>query len=96
MPFRVQEKTLNDIGASRTSLSHYKISREWFLGFIEAEGSFIGKNQSPPIFEITQHSSDLFLFYAIQKWIGAGTVNINTRKTHNRKTVVYTLRGKDK
>lgn len=54
----------------------------------------MGRGKKPPIFEITQHSSDLTLFHALQRWLGAGTVRISRRKD-GRESVVYTLRGKD-
>ena len=92
MAFALKETTLQQLISSRDDLSSYSINRDWFLGFVKAEGSFVGKAGSQPIFEITQHSSDLFLFYAIQKWIGAGTVRINVRND-GRETVIYTLRG---
>lgn len=54
----------------------------------------MGRGKKPPIFEITQHSSDLTLFHALQRWLGAGTVRVSRRKD-GRESVVYTLRGKD-
>ena len=95
MSFRVKEEELQEMLSNRDSVSHYKISRDWFLGFVEAEGCFLGKGNSSPIFEISQHSSDLFLFLAIKKWIGEGRVRLNKRQD-GRCTVVYTLSGKDK
>ena len=94
MAFLFKEKKLQDLLSLRDNRSHYSINRDWFLGFVEAEGSFIGKENSPPIFEITQHSSDLFLFYVIKEWIGVGTVKINKR-ADGRELVVYTIRGHD-
>lgn len=90
MGFRIKEKHLLQLKKN----FHYSISREWLLDFIEAESGFIGKDKKPPIFEITQHSSDASLFYAIQKHFGAGSVRINTRKD-GRSCVIYTLRGKE-
>ena len=48
MSFRIKEKQLQGLLSSRGGLSHYSINRDWFLGFVEAEGSFIGKGQKAP------------------------------------------------
>ena len=62
------------------------------IGFLEAEGTFIGKNGNPPIFECSQHTSDYYMMCALRDWLGAGGININDPQKKN-KTVVYTLRG---
>lgn len=74
MGFRIKEMYLQRLLSSRKAISHYSISREWLLGFIEAKKSFIGKDTKPSIFGITQLSTDLPLFYAIQKYLGADSI----------------------
>ena len=63
---------LKKIIYSRRKISNYTITPEWFVGFFEAEGSFITTNSNTPRIEITQHASDYVLFKAIQRFIGAG------------------------
>lgn len=79
--------------SERAKNSHYSLSREWLHGFVEAEGSFIGREGQSPFFEITQHASDCFLMLAIKRFIGGGRVDLKRRRD-GRLLSVYTLAGK--
>lgn len=40
----------------RRKITYYNITPEWFVGFFEAEGSFITTKNNTPRIEITQHA----------------------------------------
>jgi hypothetical protein len=57
----------------RTRTSYYEslISKDWLIGFIEAEGCFYGKGRNT-IFSVAQHLSDWHLLVALQTFLGGG------------------------
>lgn len=56
----------------------YRITKNWLIGFTEAEGSFICGKQ--PSFSLSQHASDKKLMEEIAKFIGHGKVRLEKRK----------------
>lgn len=65
----------------RKKVDYYNITPQWFVGFFEAEGSFITINQKIAAIQITQHASDYNLLKAIQKFVGGGHIRFDTRKS---------------
>lgn len=57
----------------RVNMDFYmtKLTQDWIIGFIEAEGGFYGKGRNI-VFSVSQHLSDWYLLLAIQKYLGAG------------------------
>ena len=94
MTFALKQRSLIKMLDSRNKSCHYSINTDWFLGFLEAEGTFLGDGCTPPAFECSQHTSDYYMMSALKDWIGAGTLSINNPPGGNR-TAVYTLRGRD-
>jgi hypothetical protein len=73
----------------------YKISKQWFIGFIEAEGHFAGKNiGDQPFFTISQHSADKNLILAIRNFIGHGNIREYVR-SDGRSETILTIYSKD-
>ena len=87
MKFNLDKKALLKMLNARNKLTHYSFTPDWFLGFLEAEGTFIGEGGNPPIFECTQHTSDYYMMSALRDWLGAGTVHINDPPKKNRTVV---------
>jgi|ERR1700722_11028532 hypothetical protein len=53
---------------------NYKLTSNWFAGFVEAEGGFYTSSKGQPIFTLTQHMSDWTLMEAICLFLGCGKV----------------------
>ena len=58
----------------RLNLVNFKITPEWFAGFVEAEGGFYTSSNGQPSFILTQHMSDWTLMEAICLFLGCGKV----------------------
>ena len=84
---------MKELLTRRNNGCHYSLSRDWFLGFIEGEGTFLETREKTPFFQCTQHFSDYPLFCALREFIGAGSVHF-AKRADGRRHVVYTLRGK--
>jgi len=67
-------KKLDILAEKRFDITNYKITSQWLIGFIEAEGSFLGKKGQQASFHISQHLSDWYLMEAIAKYIGYGKI----------------------
>jgi hypothetical protein len=64
----------------RLNLVNFKITPEWFAGFVEAEGGFYTSPNGQPIFNLTQHMSDWTLMEAICLFLGCGKVAPSIRE----------------
>lgn len=53
---------------------NYKLTSNWFAGFVEAEGGFYSSPKGQPIFTLTQHMADWTLMEAICLFLGCGKV----------------------
>jgi hypothetical protein len=73
---------------------NYNITKEWLIGFIEAEGHFSGKVGEQAAFHLSQHAADWNLIEAIAKIIGHGKINLQTRKD-GRSQAVLSIYHKD-
>jgi hypothetical protein len=56
---------------------------EWFIGFVEGDGSFVVSNQKV-YFDLTQHIRDIHLLYRIKTALGFGSI---LTRTSNRSTL---------
>ena len=63
--------------------------KEWFIGFIEGDGSFYITN-GKPIFSIHLNIIDLPLLYLIQSELNMGSISFNK----NKRTTIFTVKAK--
>lgn len=52
---------------------------EWFIGFLEGDGTFFIRSNNTLGFEISQNTNDSQILYLIKKTLGFGKVNHNTK-----------------
>lgn len=76
------KQKLIELIEQRTIVDYYlfRLSKDWLIGFIEAEGTFYGKDGKQVIFSISQHLSDFYLILAIQQYLGVGKIQPYFRK----------------
>ncbi len=74
-------KNLNDLLLKRLNVLEYNINSQWLIGFIEAEGSFNGKEGEQASFSLCQHTADANLMRAIIKFIGFVKLSFRVEKT---------------
>jgi hypothetical protein len=89
-------KNLSILISNRININYYIsfLSKDWLIGFIEAEGGFYGKGNHI-IFSISQYLSDWYLLIAIkQKLGGIGKIVPNYRKD-GRLGVEYVINNKE-
>lgn len=69
------EEKISLISKDRNDINFYlpNISKDWIIGFIEAEGGFYGSGRHI-IFSISQHLSDWYLLLAIRDFLGVGKI----------------------
>lgn len=71
---------------------------EWFIGFVEGDGSFVVSNQKV-YFDLTQHIRDIDLLYRIKTTLGFGSILTRTStiadRLKPRDVGVYYVTGKD-
>ena len=91
---QILTQRLQALAQKRLNVSNYNITSQWLIGFIEAEGSFIGKKGQQPYLHISQHTADWFLMEAIAKFIGYGNVKVQTRKD-GRSEAILIINDKD-
>jgi len=85
---------LQILSQKRLQISNYKITNQWLIGFIEAEGSFICSKGQQPYLHISQHTADWFLMKAIATFLGNGNLRIQTR-TDGRSEAILIINDKD-
>jgi hypothetical protein len=73
---------------------NYKLTSNWFAGFVEAEGGFYTSSKGQPIFSLTQHMSDWTLMEAICLFLGCGKVAPSIRED-GRVLAVIQITNKD-
>jgi len=73
---------------------NYKLTSNWFAGFVEAEGGFYTSSKGQPIFILTQHMSDWTLMEAICLFLGCGKVAPSIRED-GRSLAVIQITNKD-
>lgn len=66
---------------------------EWFIGFVEADGSFIVSAKGSLYFDLTQHLEDTALLYKIRSTLGFGKVLIRAEPARN--VAVYYVTGQE-
>ena len=76
---------LKSLIAARNSLAYYlsKLTNDYIIGFLEGDGcfSYHSSKHRQPIFIISQHAADYFLFKAIVlKLLNLGTKDIELDK----------------
>ena len=72
------EKEARQLWEKRADPSSYTITGSWLRGFIESDGSFINNNtKNKPLFEISQHYSDVSLLHAIETFLQCGSVRVH-------------------
>lgn len=81
---------LHALTQKRLNISNYHITHQWLIGFIEAEGSFVGVKQKgqQPYLHLSQHTADWFLMEAIAKFIGYGKLKVQTRNDGRTETIL--------
>ena len=78
----LMKQKISPLIEQRTNVDYYlsKLSKDWLIGFIEAEGTFYGKNGNQIIFSISQHLSDYYLILAIKIYLKVGKIQFYFRK----------------
>ena len=89
---RSTQREVKKLASLREKDNNYRITPEWFIGFFEAEGSFVTTTKKSPRIEISQHASDIFLLLSIKNFFGSGTVRFDIRKSP---CALYTISDKN-
>lgn len=74
---QMQKTIIFDDFRKQTNLSEAQVSDvflQWFVGFIEGDGSFVMNSRKDLSFIITQSTADVQILHFIQKTLGFGTV----------------------
>lgn len=92
--FEILKQRVMKAQEDRLNLIYYKLTPEWFAGFVEAEGGFYTSSKGQPSFILTQHMSDWTLMEAICLFLGCGKVTPSIRED-GRPLAVIQITNKD-
>lgn len=84
-----------DLGSSETTREAFllkdNVFKNWFIGFVEGDGSFIINKDGYLEFKVTQSSSDAQILFFIKKSLGFGVVRVQDK---NNDTHCFRVRDK--
>lgn len=77
-------ETTCEATTNRNTKYNYKFI-QWFIGFAEGDGTFIINKDGYLEFKVTQSSTDAQILFFIKKFLGFGTVSVQSKisKTHH-------------
>jgi hypothetical protein len=85
---------LQILSQKRLQISNYKITNQWLVGFIEAEGSFISRRALRAPLHLSQHTADWTLMRAIASFLGDGKLRKRSRRDRGSEAIL-TIHDKD-